>query len=162
MHPLPFTMLNKMVWHVDFDHPIHVAAWAAIVISFHLLLSKSYLEPNSVTDFKPAQQLQWQDIHFHCSLVLVNIKWSKTRQIGNHITIPLLKGKGPTCPVSALKRSFLWVPASPSEPLFAFHRSKAYSQSRLCVLTYASLMFYLQHWVEQAEYEPYKYSCHSL
>ena len=135
-------MLNKMVQHVDFDHPIQVAAWAAIVISFHLL-HKSNLVPNSVTDFKPVEQLEWRDIHFHCSLVLVNIKWCKTRQTGNRITMPLLKGKSPTCPVSALKRLFLWVPASLSEPLFVFHRSKAYSQSKLSVLTYASLMFYL-------------------
>ena len=141
--PLSLTILNKIVQHVDLDHPIQVASWAAIVVGFHLLLCKSNLVPKSATDFKPAQQLQQCDIHFHCSLVLVNIKWSKTRQIGNCITVPLLKGKGPTCPVSALKRLFLRVPASPSEPLFAFHRSKAYSQSRLSVLTYTSLMFYL-------------------
>ena len=36
--PLSLAMLNKMVHHVDFDHPIQVAAWAAIVFGFHLLL----------------------------------------------------------------------------------------------------------------------------
>ena len=76
--------------------------------------------------------------------------------------IPLLKGKGPACPVAALKKLFLLVPASPSDPLFAFCRTKAYSQSCLSVLTYSSLMLYLRCWLERAGYEPYIYSCHSL
>ena len=76
--------------------------------------------------------------------------------------MPLLKGKGPTCPVAALKKLFLLVPASPSNPLFAFRRTKAYSQSHLSILTYSSLMLYLRHWLEQASYEPYRYSWHSL
>ena len=160
--PLSLAMLNKMVHHVDFDHPIQVVAWAAIVISFHLLLCKSNLVPNSVAEFKAAQQLQCPDIHFHCGMVLMNIKWSMTRWIGNRVTMPLLKGKEPACPVSALKKLILLVPASPSDPLFVFHRTKAYSQSRLSVLTYSSLMLYLRHWLEWAGYEPYRYTCDSL
>ena len=142
--PLSLAMINKMVHHVDFDHPIQVAAWAAIVISFHLLLRKSKKVPNSVVEFKAAQQLQCHDIHFHCSMALVNLKWSKTRWIGNRVTMPLLKGKSSPCLVSALKKLFLLVRASPSDPLFIIHRTKAYSQSRLYVLTYSSLMLYLR------------------
>ena len=155
--PLSLAMLSKMIHHVDFHHPIQVVAWVAIVISFHLLLHKSNLVPNSVAEFKAAQQL-----HFHHGMALVNIKWSKTRQIGNRVTMLLLKGKGTACPVSALKKLFLLVPASPSDPLFMFHRTKTYSQSRLPVLTYSSLMLYPRHWLEQAGYEPYRYSCHSF
>ena len=81
--PLSLTMLNKMVSYIDFDHNIQVATWAAIVLSFDLLLCKSNLVPNSVAEFKAAQQLQCCDIHFHCGMALVNIKWSKTRWIGN-------------------------------------------------------------------------------
>ena len=153
--PLCLAMLNKMVLHVDFDHPIQVVAWVAIVIGFHLLLYKSNLVPNSVAEFKAAQQLQCRDIHFHCGMDLVKHKAHKT-------TMPLLKGKCPFCPVSALKKLFLFVLASPSDPLFAFHRTKAYSQSRLSVLTYSSLMLYLRCWLEWAGYKPYRYSCHSL
>ena len=76
--------------------------------------------------------------------------------------MPLLKGKGPACPVAALKKLFLLVPASPSDPLFMFIRTKGYSQSHLSILTYYSLMLYLRHWLEKAGYEPYRYSCHSL
>ena len=160
--PLSLTMLNKMVNHVDFDHTIQVATWVAIVLSFHLLLCKSNLVPTSVAEFKPAQQLQCYDIHFHCGMALVNIKWSKTRQIGNRVTMPLLKDKGPACPVAALKKLFLLVQASPSDPLFMFYRTKAYSQSHLSIFTYSSLMLYLRHLLEKAGYEPYRYSCHSL
>ena len=150
-----------MVNYVDFDHSIQVA-WVAIVLNFHLLLHKSNLVPNVVAEFKAAQQLQYCDIHFHHGMALVNRKWSKTRWIGNRVTMPLLKGKGPTCTVAALKKLFLLVPTSPSDPLFAFHRTKVYSQSRLSILTYSSLMLYLRQWLEWAGYEPYKYSCHSL
>ena len=138
--PLSLTMLNKMVSYVDFDHSIQVAAWAAIVLSFHCLLHKSNLVPKSIVDFKVAQQLQHHDIYFHCGMALVNIKWSKTRWIGNQVMMPLLKGKGPVYPVAALKKLFLLAPASPSDPLFKFHRTKAYRQSHLSILTYSFLM----------------------
>ena len=144
-----------MVNHVDFDHMIQVATCMAIVLGFHFLLCKSNLVPNSVAEFKTAQQLQHHDVHFHHGMALVNIKWSKTRQIGNRVTVPLLKGKGPACPVPALKKLFLLVPASPSDPLFMFNRTKAYSQSHLSILTYSSLMWYLRCGLEKAGYESY-------
>ena len=118
--PLSLTMLNKMVSYIDFNHSIQVATWVAIVLGFHLLLHKSNLVPISVAEFKSAQQLQCSDIHFHCSMVLVNIKWSKTRRIGNQLMMPLLKGKGPACPVATLKELILLVPASPSDPCLCF------------------------------------------
>ena len=77
MKPLTLTMLNRMVHHVNFSHPIQVAAWAAVVLSFHLLLRKSNLVPNTAPEFSPINQLVHKDIHFHRGLVLVNIKWSK-------------------------------------------------------------------------------------
>ena len=76
--------------------------------------------------------------------------------------MPLLKGKGPACQVAAVKKLFFLVSALPSDPLFTFHRTKAYSQSRLFILTYSSLMLYLQCWLEQVGYQPFVYSCHSL
>ena len=130
--PLSLTMLNKMETFVNFDHPIQVVAWAVILVGFHLLLHKSNLAPNSTLEFKSACQL-------HCGMVLVNIKWSKTRWIGNRVTMQLLRSKGPTCPVSTLKKLFLFIKASPSDPQFTFHHSKAYSQLRLSILTYLSL-----------------------
>ena len=141
-YPLSLTMLNRMVNHMDFDHT--TPAWVAIVLGFHLLLHRSNLVPNSAAEFKTAQQLQCHDIHFHHGMALVNIKWSKTRQIGNRVTMPLLKGKGLMCPVAALKQLCSLVQASPSDPLFMFNRTKAYSQSHLSILTYSSLVLYLR------------------
>ena len=115
--PLSLAKLNRMVKHVNFSHPIHVTAWATIVVGFHLLLRKSNLVPNSALGFSTVHKLVCKDIHFHCGLVLVNIKWSKNQGIGNRSTMPLLKRKGPACPVAALKRLFLTVSASPQDPL---------------------------------------------
>ena len=61
-------MLNRMVQHVDFTHPIQVAAWAAVVLGFHLLLRKSNLVPNTAVDFSPIHQLVCKDIHFKMAL----------------------------------------------------------------------------------------------
>ena len=78
---LTFTMLNRMVHHVNFTHPIQVAAWAVVVLGFHLLLRKSNLVPNTALEFSPLHLLVHKDIHFHRGLVLVNSKWSKNHQI---------------------------------------------------------------------------------
>ena len=78
--PRSLTMLNKMVHHVEFDHPIQVAVWAAIVISFHLLLHKSNLVPKSAAEFKAAQQLQQCDIHFHQGMVVAKYKMVQNQE----------------------------------------------------------------------------------
>ena len=100
-------MFNQMVHHVDFTHPIQVATWAVIMLSFHLLVRKSNLVPNTAVEFSSIYKLVCTDIHFHRGLILVNIKWSKNTQIGNRVTMPLLKRNGPACPVTALKRTFI-------------------------------------------------------
>ena len=84
-----------MMNHVDF------------VLAFHLLLRKSNLVPNKAVEFSPIHQLVCEYIHFHRGLVLVIIKWSKNHQIGNRVTMPLFKGKGPACLIAALKNYFL-------------------------------------------------------
>ena len=160
--PLTLTMLNQMVHHINFSHPIQVAAWVAVVLGFHLLLRKSNQVPNTALEFSPLHQLVCKDIHFHRGLVLVNIKWSKNHQIGNRVTIPLVKSKNPACPVTALKKLFLAVQAHPQQPLFAFQHTKPYSHSCLSVLTYPSLVLYLRKWLKLAGYQPFHYSCHSL
>ena len=76
--------------------------------------------------------------------------------------MPLLKAKGPACPVAALKNLFLVVQAQPQGPLFAFQCTKPYSHTWLLVLRCPSLMLYLRKWLELAEYEAFCYSCHSL
>ena len=131
------------------------------MLGFSLLLRKSILVPNTALEFSPLHQLVRKDIHFHRGLVSVNIKWSKNCQIGNRVTMTLLKSKSPACPVTALKKLFLAVQAHPQQHLFAFQHTKPYSHSRLSVLTYP-LMLYLRKWLELVGYKPFHYSCHNL
>ena len=119
--PLTLTMLNRMVCHVDFSHTIQVAAWAAVVLGFYLLLRKSNLVPNTVLEFSPIHQLVCKDIHFHRDLVLVNINWSKNRQIGNRVTMPLLKSKSPACPAQPIAIFFSLHQTILSHPLICTH-----------------------------------------
>ena len=155
-------MLNRMVHHVNFNHPIQVAVWVVVILGFHLLLRKYNLVPKIALAFSPLHQLVHKDIHFHRGLVLVNIKWSKNHQIGNRVIMPLLKSKTPACLITALKKLFLAVQAHPQQPFFAFQCTKPYSHSHLSVLTYPSLMLYLRKCLKLVGYQPFCYSCHSL
>lgn len=159
--PISQLMLKRMSHFVNQDHPIQVAAWAAILMAFYSLLRKSNLVPSTTADFNPAHQLTRRDVHFRTKFALLNIKWSKTRQTGQRYSMPLVPNHTSVCPVAALKRLFLKVRGRPSDPLFAFRRKRR-SQDKLCVLTYASLQHYLKLWVFKAGYKPQRYSCHSL
>ena len=66
--PLTLTMLSQMVHHINFNHPIQVAVWVAVVLGFHLLLRISNLVPNTALEFSPLHQLVCKDIHFHRGL----------------------------------------------------------------------------------------------
>ena len=94
-----------MVHHVNLNHPIQVAAWAAVVLGFHLLPRKSNLVPNTALEFSPLHQLVCKDTHFHRCLVLVNIKWSKSHQIGNRVTMPLFKKQKSCMPSDSFKEA---------------------------------------------------------
>ena len=72
---------------------------------FFLMARKSNLFPNSLKDFDADKQLLRRDISLKDNLLIVNIKWSKTRQFGHSRDIPICSI--PTsclCPVSAYKK----------------------------------------------------------
>ena len=66
--------------------------------------------------------------------------------------MPLLKGKGPTCPVSALEKLFWSVPAMPSDPVICFTQNKSIQPIKAItsylVLSYAVPASLVRtHWV---------------
>ncbi len=91
--------------------------------------------------------------------VQVAIVWSKTNQFGErNFVIPLCPVPGsPLCPVTALKRMFRMLPASPSSPAFIFpvgHTTLS--------LTHRSFVSYLRFFLRKAGHDPNLYSGHSF
>ena len=51
---------------------------------------KSNLLPNSVHSFDSSKQLIRHDIQVTDDMLIVNIKWSKTRQVGHSRQVPIV------------------------------------------------------------------------
>lgn len=103
------------------SNPDDVTFWAACVLAFMLMLRKSNLVPDKVTDFDPEKQLACRHVKFVGSTAAwVDIVWSKTLQFRQKVLkYPLLRIHGSAlCPVTALKRMVELVPGRPSGPLF--------------------------------------------
>ena len=162
-------MLRLMEPHVDRSHSVQVTAWAAILTAFNMLLRKSNLVPNSATNFRADQQLQRRDIIFFKHMALVNIKWSKTRQDGNRVTMPLLKGIGKLDPIKAIKDMLRLTPnTTKRDPLFLYKRQNKSSHTpydtdnKYSVLTYETVTSYLKQWLDQAGFKGRRFTMHGL
>ena len=163
---ITLTMLKKIQPFVDQSHGIQVASWAAVLVAFFLLLRRSNLVPHHAKQFHADEQLVRNDLLFFNNMVLVNIKWSKTRQDGNRVTMPILRGPGRVDPIAALRKLLAITPlAEPHDPLFMFPRQgkKDHTSSEpYSILTADTVQSYLRTWLEKAGYRPYDFSMHGL
>ena len=162
-------MLKKMEPHMDKSHGVQVAAWAAILVAFFLMLRRSNLVPHHATQFHADEQFVRNDLIFFKNMALLNLKWSKTRQEGQRVTMPLLKGPGRIDPMRALRHMLSLTPGtSPRDPLFLFPRVNKPGQppqnaeTGYSVLTSGSVQFYLKDWLEKVGYRPQDYTLHGL
>ena len=73
-----------MYKYLNFKDSFDVAFWALCLLMFFLMARKSNMIPTSVNKFDPTKQLhvRQNDIIVQDDLLIVNIKWSKTRQFG--------------------------------------------------------------------------------
>ena len=79
---------------------------AAILLSFFSFLRISNLFPHTMSTFNPLKQLAQCDVFFAPPGAHILLKWSKTMQMKNSVTlikIPFL-GSSFICPVTALKK----------------------------------------------------------
>ena len=56
--------------------------WSLILLMFFLMAKKSNLVPDSISSFDNSKQLIVRDIQCTDNMLIVTIKWSKTRQFG--------------------------------------------------------------------------------
>ena len=88
---------------------------------FFLILRKSIVIPESIKSFDSHKQLVRQDIQILDNMLIVNIKWSKTRQFGHLRQVPIAAMPSCIlCPVTAYKNMVRKVAADPLDPAYDF------------------------------------------
>ena len=90
--------------------------------------------PNSAKDFDPSKQLVRGDIVVNGNMLVVKIKWSKTRQFGHSRHKPLSSvDDSCLCPVTADKIMVSLILGQDSDPAFCINSNK----NRLIPITYS-------------------------
>ena len=150
MNPI---ILNHIFNVLDHNNPEHVTFWAMCLTAFFLLLRKSNMVVDRLSD-STANILQRTDILFRHSKVLVTLRWSKTNQFGEHLifSLPRIPNSN-LCPVTAIERMFGLVPAS-SGPCFRRLDGEAFTYYQFHVL--------LRQMLLKAGYPAHLYSSHSF
>ena len=121
--------------HLNLDNPLHATLWAVCLLTFFGFLRKANLQCKGFTQFDPSKHLRRGDILFFTDWASVFNRWSKTIQFSQRIlTVPLPRiAQYPLCPYTALRHTFLLVPAPLSGPAFI---SPALTEGGLTALTY--------------------------
>ena len=99
--PITVEILEKMFLKVNLNSEEQLVAWTALIFGFHLLLRKSYLVPDTQTEFHPERQLTRSSLCLAHNAMIVEIVWSKTLQFKEKtLTLPLIRLKNRIiCPV---------------------------------------------------------------
>ena len=93
--------------------------WAICLTAFYLLLRKSNLVPDSLTEINERHLLVRQDLEWSEHCVMVTLKWSKMNQFGEHVCFPLPRiANSQLCPYSAMAQALLKTPYSPRDLCF--------------------------------------------
>lgn len=110
---------------LKFDCSFDIVIWSLFLMMFFLMTRKSNMVPMSVKKFDSNKQLTRGDIIVQDDLLLVNFKWSKTRQFGHSRQIPVSAIPGSClCPVEAYKNVLKNVSCTSDESAFCYNVSK--------------------------------------
>ena len=128
---------------------------------FFLMARKSNFIPTAVKSFDPSKQLIRKDIQVSEDMLVVNIKWSKTRQFDHSHQVPILATPGSClCPVTAYKNMISKVAASQSDPAFCvFSGSK---KATLVPLIYSQFQTKFRDLIARTGRDKSSFSTHSL
>ena len=157
--PVSPTILLDMYPYLNLSKYFDVAWWSAVLLMFFLMARKSNLFPDSIKTFDSKKQLLRRDITLKDDLLIVNIKWSKTRQFGHSRDIPVCSiPESCLCPVSAYRNMIALIPAKDTEPAFCFKDANA----SLIPITYPKFQSYLRKLISKTGRNGSAFSSHSL
>ena len=108
------------------DNTTDVVMWSLFLLMFFLMARKSNMIPNSISEFDPKKQLTRGDIIIQDDMLLVHIKWSKTRQFGQSRKVPIVSiPNSCLCPVQAYIGMITTVKASADNLDFCCFNNKS-------------------------------------
>lgn len=158
--PMTPQILRDIYNHVNLQSIQDIVCYTAILLGFYMFLRKSNLVPDTKESFNGKEQLVRSDIRWGRSLVLVNIRWSKTLQYQQRsLMLPLIPSRDRRiCPVFWLGLMLTKVKAAPEDPLFALPQGR----KGLLPLTYDRLGARLKELVEATGRSSEGYTLHGL
>ena len=121
--PMTPCILNEMHSFLNQEVEFDCVMWSVLLVMFILMLRKSNVMPESIKPFDARKQLVREDIQILYNRLVVNIKWSKTRQFGHFRQIPIAAMPSSIlCPVTAYKNMVRKVAAGPLDPSFCMYQ----------------------------------------
>ena len=158
--PMTPCILKEIHSFLNLDIEFDCVMWSLILFMFFLMLRKSNVMPESIKSFDPRKQLIRKDIQVHDNMLIVNMKWSKTRQFGHHRQIPIAAmPSNILCPVTAYKKMIRIVDAGPLDPLFCTYSA---SKRRVIPITYPVFQGRLRDLVAKTGRNAASFSSHSM
>jgi hypothetical protein len=102
---LPITpeILNQLCDLCDQQHATGRLLKAAFMLLFFTFIRQSSLAPRNVNKFDITRHLTRADVFFAPPGYIILIKWTKTRQNGQHVSLPVPQIRHSHCPVRALR-----------------------------------------------------------
>lgn len=159
--PITPEILKDIYKFLDFDNTFDTVIWALFLLMFFLMARKSNMVPTSVKTFDANKQLTRGDLTIENDLLLVNFKWSKTRQFGHSRQIPLVAIPGSClCPVKAYKRVINTVQCSSTDSAFSYYANVR--KSKLSITTYSQFQSKLRELIALTGRDSNLFSSHGL
>lgn len=157
--PITPDMLRMMAKLIDVRNSRSIVIFTAILTAFYLFLRSSNYVAKSASKFDGSRQLTRGDLVISKQLILVNIKWSKTNQLGKKkLLLPLIKIPGSSiCPITWIRYMIQRVPAPSNAPLFCLPQKNG-----LTPLTYSQLNTQLKTWISDIGLNGHRYSSHGI
>ena len=119
--PLTTELLSRMQTVVNVGNDKEMVTWLAVLTGFHLVLRKSNLVPiKRMHD--TMHNITRNDVHYADGVMVIDINWSKTNQLGQPEPPSPLVGdnNNPICPVRWLLYMIDRVPAYSNHNLFSY------------------------------------------
>ena len=155
--PFSFELLQKILPFVVLESNRELVIWVVLVFGFHLFLRKSNLRPLS-HNFDHNKVFQRRDFRTAEDVMLAHIKWSKTRQHGNTLLLPMVRNKGSiVCTVFWFNYMSTRIPARPVDAAFSY-----LLKGKMVPITYGKTQKQMRIWLEKVGEPAQKYSMHSL
>ena len=120
--PITPDILKDIYIYLNFDISFDIVLWALFLLMFFLMARKSNMIPTSIKKFDNKKQLTRSDIKVENDVLIVNFKWSKTRQFGHSRYIPISAiAKSCLCPVKAYTKVLRTVSCKSTDSAFCYY-----------------------------------------